>query len=70
MSKAASVAALGPTITLNQYDSNPDGSNTPVETWQLHNPWITEVNFGSLDYSSDEMVEIELTIRYDWATLA
>ena len=70
VSKAASVAALGPTVTINQYDSKPDGTNTVIETWQLHNPWIKEVKFGDLAYDSDEMVEISLTIRFDWATLA
>ena len=66
VSKADSVAALGPTVVLRQYDG---ATNKQVEAWTLFNPWIKEVKFGSLDYSSDDMVEIDLTIRYDWATL-
>ena len=70
VSKASSVAALGPTVTLKQFDANADGTNREVETWMLYNPWIKDVKFGDLDYESDGMVEITLTIRYDWATLA
>ena len=40
----------------------------PIETWELKNPFLTAANFGSLDYSSDDMKEIELTLRYDYAT--
>jgi len=39
-----------------------------IETWELQNPFIKSATFGSLDYSSDDMKEMELTIRYDWAT--
>ena len=35
--------------------------------WSLLNPFITEVNFGSHSYDSDDMVEISVTLRYDWA---
>jgi len=38
-----------------------------VETWSLKNAWIKDVKFGTLDYSSDELVEVELTLRFDWA---
>ena len=31
------------------------------------NAWIKDVKFGTLDYSSDELVEVELTLRFDWA---
>jgi hypothetical protein len=27
------------------------------------------VKFGELDYESDELTNVELTIRYDWASL-
>ena len=49
--------------TIKQIDSAGD----IVETWALNNVWIQNVNFGSLDYTSDDLVEIELTLRYDWA---
>jgi hypothetical protein len=66
VSKARAVAAIGPELTLSQYGV--DSTGAPIETWTLHNPWIKDVKFGSLDYGSDDLVEIELTIRYDWAT--
>ena len=43
--------------------------NEAIETFKLWNPWITAVKFGDLDYTSDDMVEVSLTIQYDYATL-
>ena len=31
------------------------------------NAWIKDVKFGELDYTSDEMVDVELELRYDYA---
>ena len=42
----------------------------PIETWKLINPWIKSVKFGDLDYSSDDLVDITITISYDSATLS
>jgi len=39
-----------------------------LEEWLLHGAFITSANFGSLDWSSEEMTTIELNIRYDWAS--
>lgn len=63
MNKKDSTAALGE-IKIEQLNS--DG--TPVETWTLKNAWIKDVKFGDLDYSSDDMIEVEVEIRYDYAT--
>jgi len=41
-----------------------------IETWKLINPWIKSVKFGDLDYSSDDLVDITITISYDSATLS
>ena len=46
-----------------------DDKGTAVETWTLVNPFIKSTNFGELDYSSDELVTLELVISYDYATL-
>jgi hypothetical protein len=40
-----------------------------IEVWTLNNAWIKSVNFGGLDYSSDDINEIQFTFRYDWADL-
>ena len=62
-------------IKKDQYDGkvfniqklNADGS--VAETWDLINPFVKSVKFGDLDYSSDELVEITITIAYDSAIL-
>ena len=40
-----------------------------VEEWQLVGTYISEANFGTLDWSSNEPVNVELTLRYDYAIL-
>ena len=40
-----------------------------LEEWQLINPFITKAEFGSLDYASDDMAEVSVTIRYDYAVM-
>ena len=44
-----------------------DAEGEPVETWLLKNPFIKNVKYGELSYESDDLVEIQLEIRYDWA---
>ena len=46
-----------------------EGGDKVIEEWQLYNPWIKKVSFGELDYSSDDMVEVTVEIRYDYAKL-
>ena len=43
-----------------------DGSGLVIGQWELRNPWITNVKFGDLDYSSEELLNIDITFRYDW----
>jgi hypothetical protein len=62
ISKAKSVNALGG-VVIQQIDSN----GSIIEQWTLNGAFLTEVNFGELDYSSDEIVEVTLKFRYDWA---
>ena len=40
-----------------------------VEEWILNGAYITSANFGSYDWGTDSVQEIELNIRYDWAFL-
>tara|TARA_R100000951_G_C2588519_1_gene164250 strand:- start:273 stop:836 length:564 start_codon:yes stop_codon:yes gene_type:complete len=47
-----------------------DEEGKQLETWSLKHAWITNINFSDLDYGSDEMSEISVTFRYDWATFA
>jgi hypothetical protein len=64
ISKATAVNALGAVI-IRQLDEN--GNN--IEVWDLKNPWIKGVKFGDLSYDSDDISTINLSIRYDWASL-
>ena len=40
-----------------------------VEEWILNGTYILDSNFGSLDWSTEDVVMIEMTLRYDWALL-
>jgi hypothetical protein len=40
-----------------------------VEEWILKGAFLTDASFGSYDWSSDAVQELELTVRYDWAFL-
>ena len=58
-----SLGALG-IVTITQIDS--DGN--PLETWTLWNSFIEDVKFGdSLSYGDDELNEVSVTLKYDWA---
>ena len=57
-------------------DNNRQGAYTPgqdsgdiVEAWVLKNAFITSVEFGDLDYTSDDLNEITIKVRYDYAYL-
>jgi hypothetical protein len=62
MSKAKATSALG-TVIITQLDS--DGA--ALETWTLWNSFITELKFGDLEYGADELTELSVTLKYDWA---
>tara|TARA_R110002110_G_scaffold244129_2_gene460581 strand:+ start:183 stop:761 length:579 start_codon:yes stop_codon:yes gene_type:complete len=62
MSKAKSAGALG-SVIITQIDH--DGK--PLETWTLWNAFITEVKYGDLGYGEDDLTELTLTLKYDWA---
>jgi hypothetical protein len=52
-------------ITLTLF--GPDG--TEVERWNIKNAWVTSVDFGSLDYSNADIINVSVTLRFDYATL-
>tara|TARA_R110000851_G_scaffold157778_1_gene300627 strand:- start:75 stop:611 length:537 start_codon:yes stop_codon:yes gene_type:complete len=45
-----------------------DGSGNVGGEWVLNNPFITEANFGQQSYDSEDLMEISITLQYDWAT--
>ena len=44
-----------------------NAEGTAVESWELKNAFIKAAKFGDLDYSNDELKQVDLTLRYDWA---
>ena len=49
-----------------------NGANTPtvLETWELYGALVQTVNYGEMDYSSNEPATIALSIMYDNAVQA
>ena len=52
-------------ITFNLLD--PVGS--VIEEWELKGAFIQSANFGDLDFSTSDPVEISLTLKFDYAVL-
>mgnify|MGYP003135747916 CR=1 FL=1 len=62
ISKAKAVEALA-SVTIKVLNAE----GIEIEVWTLHNAFIKAAKYGDLDYSSDDLRTIELTLRYDWA---
>ena len=43
-----------------------DADGTVIERWTLKHPWVKDVKFGNLSYDSDDLIDLNLTIRFDW----
>jgi hypothetical protein len=63
INKAASLAALGEVKIVELA-----GDGAELDTWILRNAFIKSVNFGDLDYSGDDLLNITIGMRYDWAS--
>ena len=64
MSKGKAVNALG-VVRITQLDA--DGND--LEEWRLWNAFITEIKYGDLEYGADDLTELSLTLKYDWAVI-
>ena len=64
ISKAKATRSLG-LVTIKQLD--PDGG--AVDAFDLINAWVHKVDFGELDYENDNLVDITLDLRYDFAQM-
>ena len=42
---------------------------TTIESWRLHQCWIANSDWGDLSMDSADPVEINLTLRFDYAVL-
>ena len=65
ISKEGATGVLNGQVRIEQLGAD----NGEIETFKLWNPWIQSVKFGDLAYDSDDMVEITLTLQYDYATI-
>ena len=65
ISKKVAGSAIG-TLSIVQLGADGD-AKTPIETWQLTNAFFTNIKFGDLSYDSEEVVDVEVTVRYDTA---
>ena len=59
-----SVGAITP-VTITAYGSG----GHPVEKWTLRNAFLRDVSMGDYDYESQDMIKMDVTLRYDWATI-
>ena len=46
-----------------------DPVGTTVELWNIVGAWLTDVKFGELKYEGSDLMQIDLSIRYDNAIL-
>ena len=68
--KSKASAALGNQIIFQQIlaGSVTGGDETStLESWKIRNPFITKVDFGRGQYGSEEVMTVNMTIRYDEA---
>lgn len=46
------------------------GLGEVIEEWTLYGAYLQDVNFGSLDWSTEDVVTIEATLNYDYAFMS
>ena len=69
--KGSSVGALG-TVAISALgkDAGPIVPNQKADSWELKNAFIQgDINFGTFDYASEDLMTITFTLQYDWANL-
>jgi hypothetical protein len=63
MSKTKAAGVALPAVVISVL--NADG--VAIEVWTLNNAFLKSAKFGDLDYSSDDLRKVEMSVRYDWA---
>jgi len=64
MTKSTAASSLG-YVTVTQIGA----TGEDLEKWTLWNAFITELKYGDLEYGGDDLTEISVTLKYDWAKL-
>ena len=44
-----------------------DADGIVIERWTLKNAWLKAASWSDLDYTNDELRQLDITFRYDWA---
>ena len=44
-----------------------DAEGNPIEEWRLFNAWISEAAFGEASYGAEDLLEIAISVKYDFA---
>lgn len=47
---------------------DPEGNSPAGGTWTLKGAFIASANWGNMDWGTDDAIQCELTIVYDWAS--
>jgi len=74
ISKSKAMAALG-TVTIHVIGADHNVSDESqaepqiLESWTLQQAWVKEFKPSSMDYDGDNLSTIDITFKYDWATL-
>jgi hypothetical protein len=63
VNKASALAALGE-VEVDELT----GKGEIAGTWKLMNAFILDAKFGDLSYEGDDLLNIDITFKYDWAT--
>ena len=64
VNKQNAVAALGGGVRVSEVD----GNGLTIGTYDIHNPFITSVSYSNLDYGTEDLLTVDINMRYDWAT--
>lgn len=62
VNKAAALRVVGDVVI-----QELSGEGGEIGKWTLQNSFITDVKFGDLTYDNDDLLNIDITFRYDWA---
>ena len=67
ITKESATSALGNLVIKEMGTRAGSPQTVVIGNWQFLNAFLTDVNFGAQDYGSEDMVDISLTVQYDWA---
>jgi len=67
ITKATATNALGRIVIKEMITQGSNPKAVEGGQWDLINAFATEVNFGSHSYDSEDLIDVTMTLQYDWA---